>query len=82
MAYSLTTLNTQRKRNEKMKRLGLCVRCGKKAEPNKTKCKVCSEKERKQSAIRRRLQKELGVKISGRLYKEAGERKAVGGLDD
>lgn len=47
----------RRARRQKLKSLGLCYRCGEKTSPNKTRCKLCIEKEntRKENLLKQNL---------------------------
>lgn len=82
IVYNLTTHACQRRKYEERKKAGICVECGNKAEPNRIRCKACAIKESKRSAKRRKLKKELGVRILGTQYKKGFRRKEYRCLDD
>ena len=69
MSYSLNKLKCKQKRNFERKAQGICTNCDNKAEPNRTKCMECIEKDRKRSARIRKEKKRLGVMILGTRYK-------------
>lgn len=79
MVYNLTTHTVQRRRYDERKKAGICVVCGDKAEPNRIRCKKCTVKEKERSAKRRKLKKELNVKILGTQYKKAELRRRLNG---
>lgn len=63
MSYSLCQMINYKKKYAKRKAMGICVQCDNPAEPNRIRCKECSEKDRISSAKRNKKKRELGVRI-------------------